>query len=345
MASNPSAPSQPPEPIAAPQDSSPKARATRAKARKLLFEAIVNNDPKLAARALAQGATANDRQDKEGDTAFLLSLRRGRLEIAEALWPMADPLALGDNAQTFLMLAVTNKSELWARRALAAGDPKALDAAGRDALRVAAELGYTDMTALILPLSDPDRVEASGQSALRVAIARGSQSSARLIVLASKNLDRHERENPLDFHYPSLLQLAAEFGRFEIFELLQTLGVRQGLARDGKTPLMIAASRGLCDFVERVLPQSDPLAVDSAGRDALKLAIEARSLSCCAALLPVSDFERKDPLGRDALAVAKAERGLGREELAMWLSAQIESILLDRQSSPARSPTPAPRRL
>jgi len=76
----------------------------------------------------------------------------------------------------------------------------------------------------------------------------------------------------------------------------------------GLTALMIAATQGFYEGVERLLPLSDPLAVDLGGETALMCAAQAtlnrndpRRMGCIEALLPVSDALAANNTGGTAL--------------------------------------------
>lgn len=323
----------------------PKTLSKKA-ARAQLFAGVHRRDLAVVEQALRSGASANDREPRGGDTAFLLSLRLGCFECAEKLWPGADPSLRGKGGQNFLMLAAAAKHELWARRALLCCDPAAVDDQGRDALRVACDLNYAELALLLLPVSDADRKDVSGQSALRSALARGSQSCALLLARASKNLDLHEPSPAAltgDFPERSLAQLAAEHGCFEAHELLVSLGAPDAPTAQGETALMLAASKGRSHFVQRALARSDPLARDAQGRDALMLAIQSGNQACCEALLPVSDLRARDASGRSLMELARENQSFYGAQLSEWLGARIERLEIERQTG-AGAPA-APTRL
>lgn len=224
------------------------------------------------------------------------NLARVKLALSQG----ANPKVQNAMGQTALMEACgSGGSAECAAFLLPLSDPLARNRIGRTALFEAAHAGCPDRVAMLLPVSDLGCADKHGESPLMRA-CEGEESEA------------------------SLRSLALLLGAFD----------PRGRDRDRNTPLMYAAFKGRSETLAKLLPLSDPLAVNARGESALMMAASAwhlhASARCIEILLPVSDLGARDQNGRAARELAWERRnGMGMEVFDAEV-ARLEALGLSR---------------
>jgi hypothetical protein len=159
---------------------------------------------------------------------------------------------------------------------------------GGNPFMMAAASGNVDCVLALAPYFDPNEADAQGRTALMMAAnsiegSNGGQSGA---------------------FTPALLEAMLSVGCDP-----------KAASAEGETVLMAAAKRAKIQWIKILLPLSDALAADSAGRTALMAAVRpdfvgtlhqnsGDGLRCLKLLLPRSDANAVDAEGRTALALA-----------------------------------------
>lgn len=107
--------------------------------------------------------------------------------------------------------------------------------------------------------------------------------------------------------------------------------------QDGATALMLAAHSRNHLAVGKLLPLSDPSAVDVEGWTAFFAAVDAESPACASMLAPISDMDHLDKQGRDALQIL--DRHGERDIRWGWF---LQAMRASRESRALRAATPKP---
>jgi ankyrin repeat protein len=273
-----------------------------------------------AGDAIATRALANEKSAKKwslaGLDALTLAARGGHAECVRILLPLSlakASAAAEKGGGTALMAAARGGHAECVRILLEAADPNHEGAGvddGRTALSLAIEGGHAECAALLAPVTDMGiRARAGhdcvGLDALQLAAARGHAECVRAL---------------LPFCDPRETARAG-FADASRSTALSRLGVSQSLMAsdlDGRTALMIAASRGHADCVEILLPASDPSAVSPNGADALMLAADKGHARCVGLLLPASDPKQATPANKGgATALMMAARAGSVESMRL----------------------------
>jgi ankyrin repeat protein len=199
------------------------------------------------------------------------------------------------------------------------GRPEPRDVSGRDALSAAAAAGRADNVATLLAWGDPSSLDSMGRQALSLAASSGSARAVETLM---------GRSDPLAAGACGFTALfwAVLDKRLECCRLLAAVeGAAASRDKLGRTPLMVAANRGVLWAVEMLIPLSDESAVDGSGRNALMLAAGEGHRECAFALATVASISAVDLLGQSAAERSKAAWGLELEARA-WARFDREAL-------------------
>jgi ankyrin repeat protein len=221
------------------------------------------------------------------------------------------PLVERDNdTSTALFLAIRNGHTEIARLLLKHGaDPNKLNKNGDTPLVVAAAMKQRDVMSLLLTEggADPNKNGKNGSLPLGTATATGQLDIARMLLDGGADPNKLTPDEGASF-----LIFTVQFGQLDATSLLLEKGADPNIpAKDGGTPLSMAALKGLPDIARQLLDSAaDPNTSDLQGLTPLHLAAQENHIEVARLLLEKGADKEKtafrgDMKGMTSLDVAQ----------------------------------------
>ncbi len=261
--------------------------------------------------------------------------RRKSMRLIELVLPCSDPLAKNEDGVTALMYSAEVMHLDGVERLLPISDMKAVDAKGRDALmhaieglldRSGSQSGAYPSYASFKPDEDSlvcfkalveacgvDRKDSEGKTVMEMILRKSksvyrsdqweSINPAYLEILRAAGGKVQDEESG----QANLLMQAIEAEKHDLFERFLPSANLAYVDEQGRTPLLLAASKGRFQMVFDLAPQSDCNHQDANGKTALMHAVELGHLIAVRFLSKLTDRSLRDSKGRTA-AMISAER-------------------------------------
>lgn len=243
---------------------------------------------------------------------------------ASALAAHFDAQAANSAGNTPLML-LAQKTPLtpeWLSLGLewAKSQPLVKNGMGVSALEIAIDAGNDDLAVAMAKKADSRDMP----RIWRLLFSKSVDSSAEDDSLALRILTERARVDGID---GNIIRNAAKQGDQNfVLAALEAMEDKKAFqsagGKSGKTPLMIAASKGLVAMAKALLPLSNANDVDRQGRTALMLAMKNKRKKCAKILIPHTDAAMADCQGHTALTHAISS---GDEEISK-LALSISSV-------------------
>ena len=282
----------------------------------LMLLAVTFNQATVLPDLLKAGGSKNARDEKSGQTALILAVRKGHAEVMNLLIEVkADVNAVDREGNTALMIAVlSGNAGAICSLGKARADIEAKNNKGDTALMLAVSEGKTEM---VRPLKDAGAdMEArndDGETALMRAASDENIEMVKALKEAGADIDAKD-----SFGYTSLISAVA-MGKSKLVEALIEIGADIEARTDyGKTALMLAVITDRNEVAKTLMNAgADIEARDDEGNTTLLFAVSYGKTELAKDLIERgADIEVKNNEGNTALLLAAQE---GNVEIAKML--------------------------